>query len=967
MSLEDRNKSDLRKELQDLRKKHDALLLANTTLSQQHDDASALLRKNRDEIRDVQRFGAIGIWRENNTGTQVSWSEELYSIYGFSPGSLPLALSQLSKIFCPGYWDLFKAALCGTSKPADSYELELEIMHQEGSKRWISVRGKTTFTRNGDVIEQMGVVKDITSNKILEIELKKAREEIRENEKRFKDLAGSSGDWFWEVDEKGKYTYSSSKANDFLGLRNEEIIGKTPFDFMPAEEAKRVAAIFSKISATKSPILNLENWNTNNKKKELRCLLTNGVPLLDEKGHLKGYRGIDKDITDIKLTELALKEKNEEYLAINETLKETNLELINAKEKAEESEFRLELATSSGQLGIWDWDVKNNIMLWNERMFELYGSKKDQFPNNDDAWVNGLHPEDKQRAIEESTRALNGGKDFDTTFRVLHPNGNILYLKASGSVIRDSEGTAVRMIGINSDITERKEAEESLQKQNNLFDTLLRNLEMGVYMIEAPSGKPLLANAASFKILGRDMMPPSSTETISQWFNLLKTDTLEPYPNEELPIVVAMKGITKRVDDMVVVRPDGTKIDVEVFGSPITDQKGNIWASVVTFHDITDRKRAEKAYVQNQRLSTIGEMAASVAHDFNNSLQAMSGNIDVVKLKTQLPESIIKYLNNIESLITDVASRVRSLQRFGDTSHERKDLQAVDLNAIIIESITQTRPLWKDSPEKNGMTIDIKTQLGEIMKITGNEGELKTSFLNILKNSIEAMPKGGTISITSGIKHKKVVLTISDTGIGMNEETKTKLFHPFYTTKGFDAGRGLGMSSVYTIFREMGGDISVKFSEPGKGTVIELVFPITMQEEKIKDQEIKKRTPNEKIKLKVLWVEDDDTIRENASTIVQELLGHTCDTANSGKTALKLLKKNSYDLVITDIGMPDMSGWELAGVINSMFHGNLPIAIVSGWQVEESKKKEYGVKYVLGKPFSMKAVETLFANLKSGK
>jgi len=121
---------------------------------------------------------------------------------------------------------------------------------------------------------------------------------------------------------------------------------------------------------------------------------------------------------------------------------------------------RLQLATTSGKLAIWDWDVVNNIMFWDDRMFELYGISRDTFPNNLDAWTNGLHPDDKQRSIDECNSALLGEKEFNTTFRVIHPNGTIKHLRASGLVIRDNSGKAVRMIGINRDITEQKKAEE---------------------------------------------------------------------------------------------------------------------------------------------------------------------------------------------------------------------------------------------------------------------------------------------------------------------------------------------------------------------------------------------------------------------------------------------------------------------------------------------------------------------------
>ena len=147
---------------------------------------------------------------------------------------------------------------------------------------------------------------------------------------------------------------------------------------------------------------------------------------------------------------------------------------------------------------------------------------------------------------------------------------------------------------------ENKLQKEELSKQNSMFNTLLKNLHIGVYMIEVPSGKPLLANEASFNLLGRGILPEAHSSTITKVYDLYKTGTDIPYPNEDLPLVVAMSGVSKHVDDMDVMKPDGTRTALEVFGSPIRDEKGNIWASLVSFQDITERKKKRIAIRESE-------------------------------------------------------------------------------------------------------------------------------------------------------------------------------------------------------------------------------------------------------------------------------------------------------------------------------------------------------------------------------
>lgn len=149
------------------------------------------------------------------------------------------------------------------------------------------------------------------------------------------------------------------------------------------------------------------------------------------------------------------------------------------------------------------------------------------------------------------------------------------------------------LLSAHSDITERKKAEEALKKKDDLLNSLLENLQIGVYMLEAPSGKPLLANEASFNLLGRGILPEANSENITELYDIRKASTDTPYPNEELPLVAAMHGEIKHVDDVIAIKPDGTRVQLEVFGSPIKNKSGEIWASLVTFQDITERKKFE--------------------------------------------------------------------------------------------------------------------------------------------------------------------------------------------------------------------------------------------------------------------------------------------------------------------------------------------------------------------------------------
>ncbi|MEE4239893.1 MAG: PAS domain S-box protein [Desulfopila sp.] len=266
-------------------------------------------------------------------------------------------------------------------------------------------------------------IRDISERKL-------AEQKLRKSEENFRSLSESSSDFIMRYDQDCRHTYMNPAALAASGVSEGDIAGKTLFESgFPLDLCKVLEEKIIQVFETGTPSqaeFSLESVNG------LVYLDWRLTPEFDADNQVMSVLGVSRDITERKQAEAELREYSQ----------------------------RLQLATDSGKLAIWDWNVKDNIMFWDERMFELYGITQETFPNNFDAWINGLHPDDKKRAIEECDSALAGEKEFDTSFRVLHPDGAVKFLKANGIVIRDNAGKAVRMIGINSDITEQIQTEE---------------------------------------------------------------------------------------------------------------------------------------------------------------------------------------------------------------------------------------------------------------------------------------------------------------------------------------------------------------------------------------------------------------------------------------------------------------------------------------------------------------------------
>jgi len=298
--------------------------------------------------------------------------------------------------------------------------------------------------------------------------------------------------------------------------------------------------------------------------------------------------------------------------------------------------------------------------------------------------------------------------------------------------------------------------------------------------------------------------------------------------------------------------------------------------------------------------------------------------------------------------------------RFSGKGKGPRDYDPLNLNSVVADVITQTRPLWKDESERTGAVIIIETDYSDgDLTTEANAAELRSVLYNIIKNSVHSMPGGGTLSFKTGKTGEGIYITVSDTGTGMDEETKTRIFQPFFTTKGFGQGMGLGMSTAYTIVKEHGGEIYVKATEPGKGTSIEIILPYSKEKEKT----LKNIIPGYECPARVLWVDDEEMVR-NAGKKQLEKLKHYADTAASGDEALNMLQSRQYDLMITDIGMPGMSGWQLAGKVRGKYPG-MKVVVVTGWDTDVSNedKEKYGIGYVLGKPVDLEQLNHLVAEV----
>ncbi len=401
--------------------------------------------------------------------------------------------------------------------------------------------------------------------------------------------------------------------------------------------------------------------------------------------------------------------------------------------------------------------------------------------------------------------------------------------------------------------------------------------------------------------------------------------------------------------ELNVIRKDGDMRNVEINSAIVRDSQGNV-NTIAFLKDTTEKKRMGEELLHSEKLRALGEMVSGVAHEFNNALAVILGNTQLL-LHTAEDEGLKESLKVIEKVSQKSAQSVKRLQNFTRRGVPQA-LFEMDVNSIIRDSIEITKPKWKDEAQSRGTDIEIITNFGEILPILGNASDMGEVITNMIFNAIEAMPEGGKIEMRTFRRESKVHIQISDTGIGMTEEVIKKAFEPFFTTKPF-SNSGLGLSMSYGIVKRFGGEIQVA-SEVGYGTTFTIILPAGLKrKERADDLPIIKKGG----KAQILVIDDEEEVRSVLLRILSQVGRYRVTIAENGEEGIRLFREKDFDMVLTDLGMPGMSGWEVCKVIKKMTP-HTPVGMITGWgvKIDQAKIEEAGINFVISKPFQLEQI-----------
>ncbi len=393
------------------------------------------------------------------------------------------------------------------------------------------------------------------------------------------------------------------------------------------------------------------------------------------------------------------------------------------------------------------------------------------------------------------------------------------------------------------------------------------------------------------------------------------------------------------------IHASGRCIFVEVQTAPVDFE--NAPATMLLLSDVTALRDLQDRLTRGEKLRALGELAAGVAHDFNNNLGIILGRTQLLQMRITDPE-LSSGLNVIRQAAMDAGEAVRRIQQFSRVREDRAH-EVVDLPALAGEVIEITRGKWKNDAERRGVKVDVGIEVQDPRPILGSLAEIREALTNLIFNSVDALPKGGTITIRCRSEADASILEVIDNGVGMTEDVKARMFEPFFTTKGV-SGNGLGLSMVYGIVSRHRGTVEVD-TAPDDGATVRMRFPAALDEGEARPSRPLVPAP---FRARVLVVDDEPEILR----VLREALegsGHEVETAASGADGIERFRRAKFNAVLSDVGMADVSGWEVARAVRKYGPPNLILGLVTGWgaTISEEMVSAHGVNFVIAKPFDV--------------
>ncbi len=610
-----------------------------------------------------------------------------------------------------------------------------------------------------------------------------------------------------------------------------------------------------------------------------------------------------------------------------------------AEAKLQREGYEKDILLSNAPAMIYWLDGEGKFIIVNKCFADLFNKSPDDIKGK---YLYDLYSEkisdkifaDNVKIIESETAKYGIEESLET------PNG-MIWVRSDKIPYKDANGKVIGVIGVLFDITDQKERDKDIKESEEKFRVIAASAQDAIIMMDN-EGNVSYWNDAAERTFGY-----SSDEIIGKGLHTVLGPKRfhEAYQRAFPGFQVSGKGnAVGKIIELAAVRKDGTQFPIELSVSSVY-LKGK-WSAIGIVRDISERKRFQAQLQHAQKMESIGTLTSGVAHNFRNLLSPISLYSQFIQMTYKDDPQLQEMAEKTRECVKRGAQLVDELMQF--SRKHAKEIETIDLAEVIRE----TYDLITKSFDKK---IDIRIDIADSLPIRGDHSGLSQVFMNLCTNARDAMPDGGELSIEARMEGDDALITISDTGPGMDEQTREQCFDPFFTTKEVDKGTGLGLSTAYGIVKDHGGEIHV-FSELNKGTTFKLYFPLVLSDEHQKQSDAHEILQGSGEK--VLIIDDEVDILE-VLVILAEQLGYSAASADSGKAGIDKYKSWRPDVVLLDRNMPGMDGLKCARRILE-YDPEARLVLISGYDeggpsgIDDMTKAL--IKGYLTKPINMEEV-----------
>ncbi len=863
------------------------------------------LNSQKDKIEKDYKFILdslnMGVWDWDINSDKLILNDKMNEILGFNINNKVSSFEKMAELLHPDDIESMKDKLSNVIKSPDKeYESTFRIIINDGTLKYIRSISKSYRDEHGVARRMIGLNWDITR----EIQQK---EESKEQAEKYNFILSSLKIGVWDWDIKPDIMKWSDTMYGIYGFEvNDKFSNMYYFQsVLHQEDLERVKSEVD--LSINTPNKEFESTFRIIKDKEIRYIHAISRAYRNEDGIATRMVGLNRDVT-----------------------KE-----IQHKEERKELTERYDFILNSIEVGIWDWDIKPDIMNWNDTMFGIHGFEVNNKFSNMYYFQSVVHPEDLERVNSEIDFVINTpNKEFDSTYRIIKNKGDIIYIRAISRAYRNEDGIATRMVGLNWDVTKEIQQTEERKELIEKYELILNSTQIGVWDWDVKNNK-ITRSKTIFELFEIQENADDSFETsFSRFEEKIHPDDKELLKSNMEKIISG--NIAHFESEIRIVTPSGSIKHLKSITNNEKDEKGNLLRIYGIHLDNTNIKESELQLVEAKEEAEAAnksksEFLANMSHEIRTPMNAIMG-LTYLTLKTDLDNKQKDYLNKIQKSSASLLGILNDILDFSKVEAGKLELEKIEFELEdILESVSD---IITHKADEKGLEVIFSVNQDVPRHIISDPLRIKQILLNLCSNALKFTENGEILVEIEKVDTKsdnlELKVIVTDTGIGMKEEQIKKLFKSFSqadnsTTRKY-GGSGLGLAISKNLVQLLGGKIGVE-SKYGKGSKFFFTFKCKVSNVESNKKQIPQ---NGMIGMKVLVCDDNKSLR----SVLREILTSftfevtTVDNGFDAIEEIKNAKIKPYDLVILDWEMPGMDGIDTATEINELNLTKIPTIIM---------------------------------------